>query len=450
VSTAEKVGSDRFSEKGYGTHPSFKTKLRHRRLGYLLHRNRLRPPGLREGPEVVVFDVAPGTAPSEKPPVRIFLGTETAQHRAERIFIWSVAQLRDPARRYEIHMMKHLTGYDRRGWKTGFTNYRYAIPALAGKTGRAIYNDVDQIYLADPAELFDLEMGDRAYLSITRRETSVMLLDCEKLGPLWTYEDALVHKKKHFRAAAEQLWGPLDPAWNARDWEYSKGETKLLHYTTLQTQPWRPFKKELRYHESPEGKIWFALEAAADVAGYTVFTAEAPSAAYGPLLAEAEDDLTEARRAALEDHAVPIAKLLREQGGKSLLDCGLGTAGQDPAGLPGSEGALVTAFDLAEAGALPGNAAAYDGVLALGCLDLLPEEDVPWLLDRLFGWAERFVYIVAAQDGAEDGSGEALFRDADWWREELEAAARRKPGVAWTLHLQKGAGRAITDKIFHS
>jgi hypothetical protein len=461
VSTAEKVGSDRFSEKGYGTHPSFKTKLRHRRLGYLLHRNRLRPPGLREGPEVVVFDVAPGVTPSEKPPVRIFLGSETAQHRAERIFIWSVAQLRDPARRYEIHMMKHLVGYDRRGWKTGFTNYRYAIPALAGKTGRAIYNDVDQIYLGDPAELFDMEMDGAGVLGINERETSVMLIDCDRMAGLWRLEDAKIGKeggKNHtyFRGLVHDkgLWGKMPGVWNARDWEYSKGETKLLHYTTLQTQPWRPFKKELRYHESPEGKIWFALEAAADAAGYTVFTAEAPSAAYGPLLAEAEDDLTEARRADLEDHAVPIAKLLREQGGKSLLDCGLGrdglgTGGQDPLGLPGSEGALVTAFDLAEAGALPGNAAAYDGVLALGCLDLLPEEDVPWLLDRLFSWAERFVYIVAAQDGAEDGSGEELFRDADWWREELEAAARRKPGVAWTLHLQKGAGRAITDKIIN-
>ena len=28
-------------------------------------------------------------------------------------------------------------------------------PHIAGGSGRAIYNDVDQVYLADPGELFD-------------------------------------------------------------------------------------------------------------------------------------------------------------------------------------------------------------------------------------------------------------------------------------------------------
>ena len=50
-------------------------------------------------------------------------------------------------------MMKDLDGFDRRGWKTGFTNYRYAIPSLGGHKGRAIYNDVDQIYLGDQFSL---------------------------------------------------------------------------------------------------------------------------------------------------------------------------------------------------------------------------------------------------------------------------------------------------------
>ena len=48
-------------------------------------------------------------------------------------------QHRDPARRYEIYLMKDLTGFDRSRWKTGFTNYRYAIPEMAGRSGRAIY-----------------------------------------------------------------------------------------------------------------------------------------------------------------------------------------------------------------------------------------------------------------------------------------------------------------------
>ncbi|TFG61325.1 MAG: hypothetical protein E4H32_07520, partial [Nitrospirales bacterium] len=81
-----------------------------------------------------------------KTPVRIFVGTETAQARAERIFVWSIDVVRDPSRTYEIYLMKELNGFDRRRWLTGFTNYRFAIPELAGGSGRAIYNDVDQIY----------------------------------------------------------------------------------------------------------------------------------------------------------------------------------------------------------------------------------------------------------------------------------------------------------------
>ena len=86
--------------------PSFKTKYYHKRLGHLLRIERGRPAGTRPAPELVAFDPEPGVTPSAKPPVRIFLGTEPAQHRAERIFVWSVLQHRDPSRRYEIYLMK--------------------------------------------------------------------------------------------------------------------------------------------------------------------------------------------------------------------------------------------------------------------------------------------------------------------------------------------------------
>jgi hypothetical protein len=252
---------------------AFESGFFDRKLTYLLFADKKRGPGTRDEPKRIRFGVEANVEPSPAPPVRIYLGTEDAQGRAERVFLWSILQVRDPARVYEIYLLKDLKNFDRSDWKTGFSRYRFAIPAFAGRTGRAIYNDVDQIYLADPAELFDLEMGDRAYLSITRRETSVMLLDCEKLGPLWTYEDALVHKKKHFRAAAEQLWGPLDPAWNARDWEYEPGKSKLLHYSTLHTQPWRPFPKMLRYRDNPDGEVWFALERSAEAASFSALAA---------------------------------------------------------------------------------------------------------------------------------------------------------------------------------
>ncbi|MGB5621986.1 MAG: hypothetical protein WBN65_05790, partial [Gammaproteobacteria bacterium] len=132
------------------------------------------PPAASCDLERVVLGVREGFAPGEPAPVRIFVGTETGQQRAERVFIWSIEQVRDPSRVYEITLMKELPGFDPRRWLTGFTNYRFAIPELAGGTGRAIYNDVDQIYLSDPAELFDMPMGEHGFMSISDRDTSVM------------------------------------------------------------------------------------------------------------------------------------------------------------------------------------------------------------------------------------------------------------------------------------
>lgn len=57
------------------------------------------------GLDCVVFDVAPGVLPSGRPPVRIFVGSEEAQQRAERVLLYSVRKFRDPARVYRVHLM---------------------------------------------------------------------------------------------------------------------------------------------------------------------------------------------------------------------------------------------------------------------------------------------------------------------------------------------------------
>ena len=123
------------------------------RVRFLNPKDPRRAACVRSRPECIVLGVKGGALPSEKPPVRIYLGSEPAQYRAERVFVWSIERVRDPSRVYEIYLMKDLKGFDRSGWKTGFTNYRFAIPDFAEGRGRAIYNDVDQVYLTDPAEI---------------------------------------------------------------------------------------------------------------------------------------------------------------------------------------------------------------------------------------------------------------------------------------------------------
>ena len=247
-------------------------------------------PASRTKPELVLLDVAPGVTPNGKPPVRIFLGTEPAQHRAERIFVWSVEKARDAARVYEIHLMKDLIGFNRWWWTTGFTNYRLAIPHLAGGAGRAIYNDVDQVYLADPGELFDLGMHGHGFLAIAAKDrtggvpfdSSVMLIDCARMSTVWTLAEAQNERKSvllNKAAAQPELWGRLAGEWNARDAEYVAGRSKLIHYTKLKTQPWQPFPSLYDYRIAPEGQVWLDLERSADAAGYQVRVAAESEAA---------------------------------------------------------------------------------------------------------------------------------------------------------------------------
>ena len=257
---------------------------RHRRLARLLPLvGNVPPPGTRAQPECVVLGVREGVPPSPKPPVRIFVGTEPAQYRAERVFFWSIEQVRDPGRIYEIHLMKELVGFDRQGWLTGFTNYRFAIPHFAAGCGKAIYNDVDQVYLGDPGELFDVDLGEHGFLALSDRDTAVMLIDCARMASVWTLAEAQRQHRSFMEAKARTipgLCGRLDPVWHARDTEYVPHHSKLLHYTAIHMQPWHPTPHRYAYQHNPVGQVWVAMERAADAAAYQVFTAAHPSQQY--------------------------------------------------------------------------------------------------------------------------------------------------------------------------
>jgi len=237
----------------------------------------------RSTPECLTLSAKDGTGGSGRPPVRLFLGTEPAQHRAERVFLWSIERARDPGRVYQIWLMNSLSGFRSEGWTTGFTNYRFAIPHFAGGRGRAIYNDVDQIYLADPAQLFDLDLDGRGFLAIAPDDSSVMLLDCARMTGIWSLERAQrASKAELLREALANpgLYGPLAGDWNARDGEYQAGRSKLLHFTTLHTQPWRPFPAQLVYQENEHAALWHDLEREADAAGFEPYTSARPSARF--------------------------------------------------------------------------------------------------------------------------------------------------------------------------
>jgi hypothetical protein len=369
--------------------------------------------------------------------VRIFVGTEDGQWRAERIFVYSIERVRDPARIYEIHLMRDLTGFDRRGWRTGFTNYRFAVPDLAGRRGRAIYNDVDQIYLADPAVLFDLDLESHGYLAISPDETSVMLLDCARMGPVWNLAEARRADKDTLTRLAASMpgrSGPLAAAWNARDLEYVAGQSRLLHYTTLHLQPWQPFPGQYSYHPHPLAEIWLELERAAEAEGYHVFTRARPSARFAEALARHRGTPSSAviPRAPAYRAFGPLAAAL---GVRHVLHCRAGGAALEAGRLGGR--VEVGAVDLAAGDAWP--EARADAVVATDLLERLAMEDLPWVLDELFARARRLVYVVVDAGGREParGGGRSLADAAARWRRVMADAGGRHPELAWRLEVSR-------------
>jgi mitochondrial fission protein ELM1 len=386
-----------------------------------------RPPGTRAQPECVVLGVRQGVPPSPKPPVRIFIGTEPGQHRAERVFFWSIEQVRDPGRIYEIHLMKELVGFDRRGWLTGFTNYRFAIPHFAAGSGKAIYNDVDQVYLGDPGELFDVDLGEHGFLALSDEDTSVMLIDCARMASVWTLAEAQRRRRSFMEAKARNktgLYGPLDRIWHARDTEYVPHQSKLLHYTAIHMQPWQPTPDRYVYQHNPVGEVWCALERAANAAAYQFFTAAHPSQQYKTLCTQ----IRQACESTYTPEELPPKKHLSppEQQTVSWYDLVL----------------------LSETGRFK---KPITDVVSTEILDYLPDEDVPWVLDELFRSACRkiAVTVTTAARARVLGHVSRRPRPESWWLAQLEAASCRYPEKHWQLivHTRNAWGRQVTQSL---
>jgi mitochondrial fission protein ELM1 len=426
--------------------------------------------GMRLRPDPIVLGVREGFETSTLPPVRIFLGTEPAQHRAARIFVWSIEKVRDPSRVYEIHMMKELQGFDRRYWLTGFTNYRYAIPHFAGGRGRAIWNDVDQIYLADPAELFDLDMGDAGFMTVPaisakkRADSSVMLMDCEKMQRVWSLDGA-----QHERArclldralAVPGLHGLLDPGWNARDHEYEQGRSKLIHYTILHTQPWGPLPASLVYQKTGPGEIWYELEREADTAGYFVFGLDRPSDQFNELAAHIENSEFHAAPEAtthgtlVSDQQLPdLLKIAGTSEEQRVIEYCLG----DPDGVVESNPNVLYGLPqlLVERRALTrhhteSEAEDFDGTICLQGLEHLPEADIGWVLERMFSHARHFVYVSVEDSPApmrrrDETSIGSRSRGSSWWLPFFMKAGARHPELQWMFVLTDRRAKAATPR----
>jgi hypothetical protein len=83
----------------------------------------------------------------------------------------------------------------------------------------------------------------------------------------------------------------------------------------------------------------------------------------------------------------------------------------------------------------------FDGVICTDVLEHCPELDMEWILEELFGYADRFVYANVACYPANKHlpNGEnahCTVRPVGWWAELLAKVSARNPGRVWQVWVQ--------------
>lgn len=147
-------------------------------------------------------------------------------------------------------------------------------------------------------------------------------------------------------------------------------------------------------------------------------------------------------------HVGPIRALIRRVGAKTILDYGSGKGRQyqsretiDPeTGVThpdirsywGVES--ITCYDPGYAPFSNLPVENFDGVICTDVFEHCPEGDIPWIMEELFSYAEKFVYAnvacYPAQKTLPNGeNAHCTVRPPEWWRELLATTLANYPGI---------------------
>jgi Glycosyl transferase family 8 len=199
-------------------------------------------------------------------PIRVYVGSQDAQMLAVKVLEFSIREhTTDDVVVFPLHEAKvefPMPRDARNRPRTPFSFQRFYIPALQGHRGRAIYLDSDMQVFRDIKELWDLPFDGADLLaarepgeSNRRPQFSVMLLNCDELK--WNLPDIVAALDRgeltyetlmYDMAVARSVRAAIVPSWNSLE-RYVPGETGLLHYTDMPTQPWVSL-------DNPNGSVW--------------------------------------------------------------------------------------------------------------------------------------------------------------------------------------------------
>ncbi len=216
--------------------------------------------------------------PLGEEPVRVFIGSMPDQWLAARVLEFSI-RWRSAAgveilplyqASITIPQPKDKSNQPR----TPFSFQRFLIPELCHYKGRGIYLDSDMQVFTDIRDLGHREMNGRDILSVwdtsgseRRPQFSVMLMNCENLR--WNINNIVnalddgslsYNELMYDLKIVDQPPGELEPGWNSLE-HYQPDETKLIHYTDMNQQPWLS-------RNNPNGHLWLEELAAARRLGF--------------------------------------------------------------------------------------------------------------------------------------------------------------------------------------
>jgi hypothetical protein len=210
--------------------------------------------------------------------IRIFVGTSAndedleaqavyeyslrKHHPADDLDITWMRLSRDPTSFWYSDPEKR-EGWDTKTWATPFSALRWGIPAACGYEGRAIYTDPDMIVMDDIEKLWNEDFRGKAIVA-HHGVFCTMLMDCAALKSILPPIDEIKYRGAYrtIRRTISDHVAPFQSGdWNRRDVDIDKfdiydPDAKILHYTTIPTQPTH---KHAKARLSAEGRPhWYS------------------------------------------------------------------------------------------------------------------------------------------------------------------------------------------------
>lgn len=185
--------------------------------------------------------------------IKIRIATDGDIHQdAEKVIEYSIRE----NTKQEVDLDFIRPGY--KNGATGFTNHRFLIPELCNYEGYCIYMDVDMLVLGDLSELWEYRRPGKWVTTPKRDDVSVIdcsaFKDLPKLDEMKRFSagrkfDMKYHKNTIRRLIGNRHTEKIPIEWNTCD--TITEDAKLIHYTKLITQPWKPDPtKNYQPHES--------------------------------------------------------------------------------------------------------------------------------------------------------------------------------------------------------